>query len=126
MGDKDKKLTMNQMTGQGGDTYVVNDNHETNDEISMLAISELLNMKKLKTISRIKFEQVPVLTKLYMFNDVFANSNEKGFTKRLADYILQLQISTSGLGRRDLVQLVQQRTEMFDMSNVKQSKDIFR
>jgi hypothetical protein len=94
------------------------------DLISLKAIDELLNIKKLKTISRVKFEQVPVLSKLYLFTDIFG----EGFTKNLADTILQLQISVSGLGRREMVQLVQQRNQMFDtlQQQPKSSKDIFR
>ena len=49
------------------------------------------------------------------------------FTKQLGDLILQLQISTNGLGRKELVELVQQRTD-FGQFEGKQatSKDIFR
>jgi len=101
---------------------VNHDNRETNDQISLMAIEELLSKKKLKTISRLKFEQVSIMAKLYLFS----NSFEDTFTKSLADLILQLQISTNGLGRRELVQLVQQRS-MFDEVEKKQhSKDIFR
>ena len=100
-----------------------NDHRETNDAISMLAIEELLSKKKLKTISRIKFEQVSIISKLYMYSTVFDDK----FTKQLGDLILQLQISTNGLGRKELVQLVQQRTDFGDMAQQRrQSKDIFR
>ena len=93
------------------------------DEISKLAITELLDTKKLKTISRVKFEQVPILTKLYLYHDTFGET----FTKKLADLVLQLQISTNGLGRRELVQLVQQRNMMNEiLPQQKGSKDIFR
>ena len=100
------------------------DQRAQNDEISLMAIHELLNIKKLKTISRLKFEQVSIISKLYLYSSTFGEK----FTKQLADLILQLQISTSGLGRRELVQLVQQRSDMFElaMSPKKTSKDIFR
>ena len=120
-----KKLKLEDMTNQDNDDkYVINNQQESpSDLISLKAIEELLNMKKLKTISRVKFEQVPILSKLYLFSDTFGEN----FTKKLADLILQLQISTSGLGRKELVQLVQQRSDIMDMMNQgKQSKDIFR
>ena len=118
---------MEDMTGtneeQRYNQIVNNDHREKNDEISMLAIQELLSKKKLKTISRVKFEQVPVLAKLFLFSNMFGDT----FTKQLGDLILQLQISTNGLGRKELVELVQQRTD-FGQFEGKQatSKDIFR
>ena len=98
--------------------------NDTHDLVSIMAIQELLNKKKLKTISRVKFEQVQALTRLYMFDSFF----KVPFLKKLADEILQLQISVSGLGRKELVQLVQQRDSIMDteLSKIKSSKDIFR
>lgn len=123
-----KKLDLEIMT-QGTDeekykAFINNDNRDQNDLISMLAINELLDVKKLKTISRVKFEQVGILTKLYLFSKTFGDR----FTADIGDLILQLQISTNGLGRKELVQLVQQRTDMFGMelAKPKTSKDIFR
>jgi len=94
----------------------------SSDMISLLAISELLDNAKIKTISRIKPEQTPNLAKLYLFADTFDTS----FTRSLADTILQLQISINGLGRKEMVQLVQRRID--DMVQVQpiRSKDIFR
>lgn len=93
------------------------------DEISNRAISELLSKKKLKTVSRIKMEQVSNLTKLYLFSKTFGES----FPREVADLILQLQISVNGLSRRELVQLVQQRNMMVELEEQrKPSKEIFR
>ena len=122
-----KKLTLEEMTGgneeQKYQNLVLNDQREQNDMISLMAINELLNTKKLKTISRVKFDQVSILTKLYLFADIFGDN----FTKKLADLILQIQISTNGSGRKEIVQLVQQRTDIFGMDQPKKSsKDIFR
>ena len=121
-----EKTTLSEMTGRDEHdptyTQFVNDD-PVSDLISLKAIDELLNMKKLKTISRVKFEQVPILSKLFLFSDTFGEN----FTKKLANYILELQISTNGLGRRELVQLVQQRSELSLMDQPKQrSKEIFR
>ena len=123
-----KKLDMETMTKntdeQKYNALINNDNRDQNDMISMLAITELLDVKKLKTISRIKFDQVGILTKLFLFSKTF----DDRFTADIGNLILQLQISTNGLGRKELVQLVQQRTDLFDMAQMKPktSKDIFR
>jgi hypothetical protein len=120
-----KKLKMEDMIkpeDQEYQTMVTPEDIDISDKISLKAIEELLNIKKLKTISRIKFEQVPILSKLYMFTEIFGEK----YTKNLADQILQLQISVSGLGRRELVQLVQQRSEMMEIPQQKVHKDIFR
>jgi len=123
---KEKNLSMEDMVGSEESKYnalINQDNRDRNDEIASKAIDELLDQKKLKTISRVKFDQVGILSKLYLFADIF----DVDLTKNLADLILKLQISTNGLGRKELVQLVQQRTDIFDMSQVKKSsKDIFR
>lgn len=120
-----KKLSIEEMTQSTDDlkyNNIINQDNSVNDEISLIAISELLNDKKLKTISRIKMDQVAILTKLYLFSNIFGDN----FTKKIADLILKLQISVSGLGRKELVQMIQQRIDIFDPNQVKKSKDIFR
>jgi hypothetical protein len=122
-----KKLTMEEMTLNTDDEKYRNltniDQRQQNDEIALKAITELLDIKKLKTISRVKFEQVAIIAKLYLYADTFSDN----FTRKLADLLLQLQISTNGLGRKELVQMVQQRSDLFGLQEVKKtSKDIFR
>ena len=120
---KEKKLA--EIVGKSEDgTYIPKEEDQPiSDEISLLAIRQLLDKKNLKSISRIKLEQVAVITKLHLFGDVFGIK----FTKDLADLILELQISTNGLGRKELVQLVQRRDGLMDFNQpIKPSKDIFR
>lgn len=120
-----KKLGMEQMVGNDLDKYnsiIQNQNQPVSDEISLKAISELFDTKKkLKTISRIKFEQVSIISKLFMYTDTFGTS----YTKNLANYMLQLQISVSGLSRREIVQMVQQRSMFEEVPQSKRTKDIF-
>ena len=117
------KLDVLEVTHQDSqDDYILPRDTGQSDEISLLAINELLSKKKLKTISRLKFDQVSVISRLYLYGDTF----KQPFTKKLADLILQLQISTYGLGRKELVQLVQQRNMMEQGQPIKTSKDIFR
>lgn len=126
--NEEEKLTLERMTKQTEDntpTTFSDESESVSDKVSMLAINELLDLNKLKTISRIKVEQTPILTKLYLFSDVF----DTPFTKDLADYILQLQISVNGLGRKELVSLVQQRDmtlELQAQQNKVTSKNIFK
>ena len=119
-----EKTDLSKMTGRDeiDNTYMqVIDDDKPSDEISMKAITELLDLKKLKTISRLKFDQIQVITKLYLFSETFGDK----FTSSLADLILQLQISTNGLGRKELVQLVQQRSDIMEMMTPKK-KEIFK
>lgn len=112
----DKKLDLNNLINDTVD-------NTPNDLISVIAVNELVNSKNIKRISRINPEQVNILTKLYLFSDVFNTS----FTSLLANNILDLQISIKGLGRREMVQLVQQRTEPMDERKFFNSnRDIFR
>lgn len=122
-----KKLGFKDLTGKDEDNIPLDEgvpsiDSDGNDIISLMAISELVNMGKLKTVSRLKIEQIPNITKLYLFSQVF----DTDYTKMLADNILQLQISIKGLGRRELVSLVQQRDNPSQEVAKLSSKDIFK
>ena len=122
-----KKLGFKDLTGKDEDNIPLDEgvpsiDSDGNDIISFMAISELVNMGKLKTVSRLKIEQIPNITKLYLFSQVF----DTDYTKMLADNILQLQISIKGLGRRELVSLVQQRDNPSQEVTKLSSKDIFK
>lgn len=118
------KLTLNDLTLKDNDNVVLDDvidGNDVNDKISLLAISELLNMDNLPTITRIKSEQVPILTKLELYADTF----NVPFARSLSNNLMKLQISINGLGRRELVQMVKQRDEGIDVKKLT-AKDIFR
>ena len=95
--------------------------HDNNDLINLLALQELTNSKKIKTNSRIKLEQVELLTKLYLFNDTFKTP----LAKKLADLVLHLQVSINGLGRKELIQMVNTSNDNVLQQN-KRVKDVFR
>jgi len=102
---------------------LVNTNNGFSDKITEEVVTEVLNPEKRKTMSRIKFEQTPNLVKLHLFSDIY----EDEFTRDIAEYILDLQISTNGLGRKELLQVAQQRTEIIDMNQInKGNTDIFK
>ena len=94
----------------------------TSDLVSLIAISELTNLEKLKVITRIKEEQVPILTKLYMYAETF----NIPFVKNMADNILQLQVSIRGLGRKELVNIVRESTPTEIKRGLFGTKEVFR
>jgi len=94
----------------------------SSDLVSLIAISELTNLDKLKVITRLKEEQVPILTKLYMYAETF----NVPFVKNMADNILQLQISIRGLGRKELVNIVRESTPTEVKRGLFGRKDVFR
>lgn len=94
----------------------------SSDLVSLIAISELTNLNKLKVITRLKDEQIPLLTKLYMFAETF----NVPFVKNMADNILQLQISIRGLGRKELVNIVRESTPPEVKRGIFGTKDVFR
>ena len=95
--------------------------HDNSDLINLLALQELTNSKKIKTNSRIKLEQVELLTKLYLFNDTFKTP----LAKKLADLVLHLQVSINGLGRKELIQMVNTNNDNA-LQQSKRVKDVFR
>ncbi len=94
----------------------------SSDLVSLIAISELTNLEKLKVITRLKDEQIPLLAKLYMYAETF----NVPFIKNLADNILQLQISIRGLGRKELVNIVRESTPTEVKRGIFGTKDVFR
>ena len=121
--DKNKKIAVEDLSQKTPDTFnlIQNDSgNEGNDIISLTAVNEILKDKK--TTSRVKVVQVPTLAKLYLFSSTFNSP----FAKKLADNILQLQVSINGLGRKELVQLVQRRFDTYEGEKPLTGKDIFR
>lgn len=125
---KDKKLGLDMMTGKDPDNYqlddFIEDIDDSNDLISLLAIQEILDTKntdKLQTISRIKTDQVTQFAKLSLYADTF----NVPLAKDLVDNLLRLQISIKGLGRKELVQMVQRRFDNQEAHKIT-SKEIFK
>lgn len=94
-----------------------------NELIGLIAIDNLTNENKIKMTTRLKEEQVYNLTKLLLFSDVYGTK----FTSNLADHIMQLQVSIRGLGRKELVKVVNQSTpEELIKKSMFDRKDPFR
>ncbi len=124
-----KKLNIDDLTGRNTDNIQLveklKDDIDDNDIISLLAMSELVSTddpEKLKTISRVKYDQIPLIAKLELYADTF----DVPIAKKLSSNLLKLLISTNGLGRKELVQLVQKRFDTLELSNKLTSKDIYK
>jgi len=116
---KNDKLKINELLEENISEQLENG---SSDLVSLIAISELTNLEKLKVITRIKEEQVPILTKLYMYAETF----NIPFIKNMADNILQLQVSIRGLGRKELVNIVRESTPSEVKRGLFGTKDVFR
>jgi len=116
---KDEKIKIDELLEENISEQLENG---SSDLVSLIAISELTNLNKLKVITRLKDEQIPLLTKLYMFAETF----NVPFVKNMADNILQLQISIRGLGRKELVNIVRESTPQEVKRGIFGTKDVFR
>jgi len=116
---KNDKLKINELLEENINEQLENG---SSDLVSLIAISELTNLDKLKVITRIKEEQVPILTKLYLYAETF----NIPFIKNLADNILQLQVSIRGLGRKELVNIVRESSPTEVKRGLFSRKDVFR
>ena len=116
---KEEKLKIDELLEENISEQLENG---SSDLVSLIAISELTNLEKLKVITRLKEEQVPILTKLYMYAETF----NIPFIKNMADNILQLQISIRGLGRKELVNIVRESTPTEVKRGLFGTKDVFR
>jgi len=116
---KNEKLNINELLEENINEQLENG---SSDLVSLIAITELTNLDKLKVITRIKEEQVPVLTKLYMYAETF----NIPFVKNMADNILQLQVSIRGLGRKELVNIVRESTPTEVKRGLFGTKEVFR
>ena len=116
---KDDKLKIDELLQENISEQLENG---SSDLVSLIAISELTNLDKLKVITRLKEEQVPVLTKLYMYAETF----NIPFVRNMADNILQLQVSIRGLGRKELVNIVRESAPTEVKRGIFGTKDVFR
>lgn len=117
---EDKKLTLDELIDNSIEEQVENN---PSDLVSLIAIKEITNLDKLKVISRVKQEQVSILTKLFLYSETF----NIPFVKNIADNILQLQISIYGLGRKELVSIVNTSNQMTEQpKSILGKKEVFR
>lgn len=118
---KDNQLTLEELLDNQRKEVV--NNATASELVSLIAIDNLTNEDKINMTSRIKEEQVPILVKL----DLFAETFEVPFTKRLALLIKTNQVSIRGLGRKELVKVVNQyQTEETVKRGIFERKEVFR
>lgn len=93
------------------------------DELREKVINNLLDMtQNSKVNSRLNKAQVHAITKLFLFSKIYKNE----FAENLANMILHLQVSLNGLGRRELVQILEQNNINELTHETKPLKDVFR
>ncbi|MEM0172974.1 MAG: hypothetical protein QXI16_00540 [Sulfolobaceae archaeon] len=118
---KDKQLTLEELLDNQRKEVV--NNATASELVSLIAIDNLTNEDKIDMTSRIKEEQVPILVKL----DLFAETFGIPFTKRLALLIKTNQVSIRGLGRKELVKVVNQyQSEDNIKRGIFERKEVFR
>ncbi|MEM1973674.1 MAG: hypothetical protein QXN68_02670 [Thermoplasmata archaeon] len=116
-----KSLTLEELVNDKVEEKI--NESDPSDLVSLIAISELTNKKNLKMISRVKSEQIPTISKL----DLYADTFEVPFMRNLANNILELQVSYNGLGRKELVSVVNQSTgNQLEQKGLFKQKEIFR
>ena len=119
--EKEQHLTLEDLINEKTEQAVTDGT--SSDLVSLIAIKELTDLNKIKVITRLKIEQVPIITKLYLFAETF----NVPFMKNVADNISQLQISIGGLGRRELVRVVNQaQPEIIEKRGLFAKKEVFR
>ena len=84
-----------------------NDEQTNTDEIAKEIVGHLFDPDNLSQNTRIKPEQVAVMAKCEAYADYF----KVPFLKTFVNKIKENQISIMGLGRRELVQMVQKRSD---------------
>lgn len=96
-----------------------------NDEMKLSVINNLLDMENNKKVnSRINKRQVNLLTQAYLYSDIYDNK----LMGKLADNILLLQVSIGGLGRKELVRILQSVGDPVPLeeNEKKKFRDVFR
>ena len=119
--DEEQHLTLEDLISEKTDQAVTDG--ASSDLVSLIAIKELTDLEKIKVITRLKTEQVPILIKLYLYAETF----HIPFMKDVADNMAQLLISIGGLGRRELVRVVNQaQPEIMEKRGLFAKKEVFR
>lgn len=93
--------------------------------MKLSVINNLLDMENNKKVnSRINKRQVNLLTQAYLYSDIYDNK----LMGKLADNILLLQVSIGGLGRKELVRILQSVGDPVPLeeNEKKKFRDVFR
>lgn len=93
------------------------------DDLRLKVINHLLDMTNNTLVnSRLNKSQINAIAKLLTFSRLYKND----FTLKLAYDMLQLQVSLNGLGRKELVRILQTTNDLEQVENKSSFKDVFR
>lgn len=92
------------------------------DDLRLKVINHLLDMTNNTLVnSRLNKSQINAITKLLTFSRLYKND----FTLKIAYDMLKLQVSLNGLGRKELVRILQ-TTSDYEPESKTSFKDVFR
>ena len=93
------------------------------DDLRLKVTNHLLDMTNNTLVnSRLNKSQINAITKLLTFSRLYKND----FTLKLAYDMLKLQVSLNGLGRKELVRILQTTSDLEQVDSKSSFKDVFR
>ena len=93
------------------------------DDLRLKVTNHLLDMTNNTLVnSRLNKSQINAITKLLTFSRLYKND----FTLKIAYDMLKLQVSLQGLGRKELVRILQTTNDAEQVDSKKSFKDVFR
>jgi hypothetical protein len=93
------------------------------DDLRLKVTNHLLDMTNNTLVnSRLNKSQINAIAKLLTFSRLYKND----FTLKLAYDMLKLQVSLQGLGRKELVRILQTTSDLEQVDTKSSFKDVFR
>lgn len=102
---------------------IITQEKNIDDDLRLKVINHLLDMTNNTLVnSRLNKSQINAITKLLTFSRLYKND----FTLKIAYDMLKLQVSLHGLGRKELVRILQTTSDYEINDNKSTFKDVFR
>lgn len=102
---------------------IITQDKNIDDDLRLKVINHLLDMTNNTLVnSRLNKKQINTIIKLLTFARIYNND----YTLNIAYDLLKLQVSLQGLGRKELVKILQTTSDYEPTENNKSFKDVFR
>lgn len=102
---------------------IITQDKNIDDDLRLKVTNHLLDMTNNTLVnSRLNKSQINAITKLLTFSRLYKND----FTLKLAYDMLKLQVSLNGLGRKELVRILQTTSDLEQVDSKSSFKDVFR
>lgn len=102
---------------------IITQDKNIDDDLRLKVINHLLDMTNNTLVnSRLNKKQINTIIKLLTFARIYNND----YTLNVAYDLLKLQVSLQGLGRKELVKILQTTSDYEPTDNNKSFKDVFR